>query len=87
MEHATVASSSLPPSVRVRLYELFVQIEREFESLYAENVGLQERLERMERAHRAQQQQQHHQQQQQQLQHQQQQQDMVDGNQMGSGKV
>ena len=33
--------SSLPPSLRVRLYELFVQIEREFEVLYAENISLQ----------------------------------------------
>ena len=33
--------SSLPPSLRVRLYELFVQIEQEFEVLYAENTTLQ----------------------------------------------
>ena len=33
--------SSLPPAMRVRLYELFVQIEREFEILYAENLSLQ----------------------------------------------
>ena len=33
--------SSLPPAMRVRLYELFVQIEREFEILYAENLNLQ----------------------------------------------
>jgi hypothetical protein len=37
----TSAGSALPPSLRVRLYELFVQIEREFEVLYAENLGLQ----------------------------------------------
>jgi len=42
-------SSALPPAVRVRLYELFVQIEREFEALYAENMAMQERLERAER--------------------------------------
>ena len=35
--------SSLPPAMRVRLYELFVQIEREFEILYAENISLQVR--------------------------------------------
>jgi hypothetical protein len=33
--------STLPPQMRVRLYELFVQIEREFEMLYTENIGLQ----------------------------------------------
>jgi len=37
--------SSLPPSIRIRLYELFVQIEREFEILYTENLGLQDRVE------------------------------------------
>lgn len=36
--------SSLPPAMRVRLYELFVQIEREFEVLYAENMSLQEKV-------------------------------------------
>lgn len=45
------SSSSLPPAVRVRLYELFVQIEREFELLYTENLGLQEKIERMRREH------------------------------------
>ena len=30
--------------MRVRLYELFVQIEREFEILYAENMSLQEKV-------------------------------------------
>lgn len=30
--------------MRVRLYELFVQIEREFEVLYAENLSLQEKV-------------------------------------------
>ena len=30
--------------MRVRLYELFVQIEREFEILYAENLSLQEKV-------------------------------------------
>ena len=39
------SGSALPPALRVRLYELFVQIEREFEVLYAENLGLQERIE------------------------------------------
>lgn len=42
-------ASTLPPAVRVRLYELFVQIEREFEILYAENVSLQEKIDRMPR--------------------------------------
>jgi len=37
--------SALPPSIRVRLYELFVQIEHEFEVLYTENLNLQERVE------------------------------------------
>ena len=36
--------STLPPAMRVRLYELFVQIEREFEILYAENMSLQEKV-------------------------------------------
>jgi hypothetical protein len=40
----TPSGSALPPALRVRLYELFVQIEREFEVLYAENLGLQERV-------------------------------------------
>merc|ERR550539_2149327 len=43
------AATSLPPAVRVRLYELFVQIEREFELLYTENLALQEKLERANR--------------------------------------
>ena len=38
--------SALPPGIRVRLYELFVQIEREFEILYAENMSLQVRITR-----------------------------------------
>lgn len=37
----TTQLSTLPPVMRVRLYELFVQIEREFEILYAENISLQ----------------------------------------------
>ena len=49
METATTASA-LPPAVRVRLYELFVQIEREFEMLYAENLSLQEKVERLSSA-------------------------------------
>ena len=40
-----VPSSTLPPAVRVRLYELFVQIEKEFECLYTENMNLQEKIE------------------------------------------
>lgn len=44
---AAPSSSALPPTVRVRLYELFVQIEREFETLYTENLALQETIERM----------------------------------------
>ncbi len=46
----STSSSTLPPSTRMRLYDLFVQIEREFEALYAENVSLHERLERAGRA-------------------------------------
>jgi hypothetical protein len=37
----------MPPALRVRLYELFVQIEREFEVLYTENMTLQERIEQL----------------------------------------
>ena len=40
----TPSGSAIPPAIRVRLYELFVQIEKEFEMLYVENVGLQERV-------------------------------------------
>ncbi len=54
----TPSGSALPPALRVRLYELFVQIEREFEVLYAENLGLQERIDWLSSE---QQQQQHHQ--------------------------
>ena len=43
------SGSALPPALRVRLYELFVQIEREFEVLYSENLGLQERIEWLSR--------------------------------------
>lgn len=35
----------LPASVRARLYDLFTQIEREFEVLYTDNVALQEKIE------------------------------------------
>lgn len=35
----------MPASVRGRLYDLFGQIEREFEILYADNVALQEKIE------------------------------------------
>lgn len=45
---AASETSSLPPAVRVRLYELFVQIEREFEMLHAENASLQERIDRLQ---------------------------------------
>ena len=37
-------SSSLPPALKIKLYELFGQIEKEFEVLYSENMGLQERV-------------------------------------------
>ncbi|XP_077993464.1 WD repeat-containing protein 37-like [Glandiceps talaboti] len=37
--------SALPPALRSRLWELFAQIEREFESVYAENAVLQEKVE------------------------------------------
>ncbi|XP_045612520.1 WD repeat-containing protein 37 [Procambarus clarkii] len=43
----------LPPSFKVRLHDLFLQIEKEFEGLYAENLSLQEKIdsltERLER--------------------------------------
>ncbi|XP_061182409.1 WD repeat-containing protein 37-like isoform X2 [Saccostrea echinata] len=46
----------MPPHVRKRLHDLFSQIEKEFETLYAENLALQERLdaqtERVEATHR-----------------------------------
>ncbi|KAK7092734.1 WD repeat-containing protein 37-like [Littorina saxatilis] len=35
----------LPPVVRERLFDLFAQIEKEFENLYASNLALQERVE------------------------------------------
>lgn len=56
MAASETSSSSLPPSVRVRLYELFVQIEREFEILHAENSSLHERVERLTRQQQSQQQ-------------------------------
>ena len=70
----TPSGSAIPPALRVRLYELFVQIEKEFEMLYVENVGLQERVDSFNSEQHLQQQQhlqqraqqQHHQQQQQQ---------------------
>jgi len=46
--HGEGCTSALPPAVRVRLYELFVQIEHEFEALYTENLALQERLDHAE---------------------------------------
>ena len=57
-QHSSSMSTTLPPATRVKLYELFVQIEREFELLYAENIQLQERLEQAN--NRQQQQQQHY---------------------------
>lgn len=43
----------LPPSFKVRLHDLFMQIEKEFEGLYAENLSLQDKIdsltERLER--------------------------------------
>lgn len=39
------AESVLPPTVRERLYDLFGQIEKEFENLYASNLALQDRVE------------------------------------------
>lgn len=39
------ADSILNPALRGRLYELFGQIEREFENLYSENLALHERVE------------------------------------------
>ncbi|XP_066993121.1 WD repeat-containing protein 37 isoform X2 [Anabrus simplex] len=45
--------SIIPPIFRARLNELFLQIEKEFENLYAENINLQEKIdnlnERLER--------------------------------------
>jgi hypothetical protein len=41
MTPMTPSGSALPPALRVRLYELFVQIEKEFEALYVENIELQ----------------------------------------------
>lgn len=37
--------SLIPPRLRSRLYELFSQIEREFENVYAENLAFQEKIE------------------------------------------
>lgn len=39
--------SILPPAFKIRLQELFYQIEKEFEALYLENVTLQEKIERL----------------------------------------
>ncbi|XP_071567393.1 WD repeat-containing protein 37 [Temnothorax nylanderi] len=36
--------SPIPPALRCRLYDLFQQIEKEFEMLYTENLGLQEKI-------------------------------------------
>lgn len=36
--------TSLPPAIRSRLSDLFYQIEKEFETLYAENLSLQEKV-------------------------------------------
>ena len=43
----STTSSPLPPAIKIRLYELFGQIEKEFEVLYSENLGLQEHLEQL----------------------------------------
>ncbi|XP_071451947.1 WD repeat-containing protein 37 [Hetaerina americana] len=49
----TEGESMLPPLIRSRLQELFLQIEKEFEGLYFENIALQEKIdnlnERLER--------------------------------------
>lgn len=42
--HDMEAEGLLPPNLRSRLYDLFGQIEREFEHLYAENLSLQEKI-------------------------------------------
>ncbi len=39
--------SALPQAFKCRLRELFVQIEKEFEALYVENLSLQEKIERL----------------------------------------
>nr|KAG5703761.1 hypothetical protein BaRGS_009559 [Batillaria attramentaria] len=39
------AETVLPPAVRERLFDLFAQIEKEFENLYASNLALQDRVE------------------------------------------
>ncbi|KDR14307.1 WD repeat-containing protein 37 [Zootermopsis nevadensis] len=39
--------SMIPPLFRARLHELFLQIEKEFETLYTENVNLQEKIENL----------------------------------------
>ncbi|XP_032222358.2 WD repeat-containing protein 37 isoform X2 [Nematostella vectensis] len=41
-------ASSLPPEARTRLWNLFAQIEREFEGVHAENCALRERVEKLE---------------------------------------
>lgn len=43
----STTTSPLPPAIKIRLYELFGQIEKEFEVLYSENLGLQEHLEQL----------------------------------------
>ncbi|CAG0925829.1 unnamed protein product, partial [Notodromas monacha] len=43
------AESALPAQFRVRLHSLFHQIEKEFESLYLENLALSERNELLEK--------------------------------------
>lgn len=39
--------SSLPPTLKTRLQDLFFQIEKEFEALYLENITLQEKIEKL----------------------------------------
>ncbi|KAL1122922.1 hypothetical protein AAG570_003247 [Ranatra chinensis] len=40
----TDSESNLPPILRARLHELFTQIEKEFETLYTENIHLQDKI-------------------------------------------
>ena len=47
VQNTVNTTSPLPPALKIRLYELFGQIEREFEVLYSDNLGLQERLDQL----------------------------------------
>ncbi|CAB4061189.1 unnamed protein product [Lepeophtheirus salmonis] len=44
MPFPTTSTTSLPPTLRIRLHELFVQIEKEFEMIYQDNLSLQEKV-------------------------------------------